>query len=203
MNKRAAPSFRKSLIQIFIEDVDHRIDAAVLVEPAAVGTPCRLVEDIVLTHDELRHFDIHEELFKRPLDLGDGVQIVHGGIGERQSAEEARVGIVTPLGEGMQVIFPVAVGAFARLLVADAQPHRAESILQIARIVLHDGIELILADESLSPNSLKRLGRAAEAAGTECVTMPVAEVFPISSVKALGIRNGELAKAIINTIESK
>lgn len=65
------------------------------------------------------------------------------------------------------------------------------------------GIELILADESLSPNSLKRLRRAADAAGTECVTMPVAEVFPISSVKALGIRNGELAKAIINTIESK
>lgn len=76
-------------------------------------------------------------------------------------------------------------------------------VLGVDNIRTAKGIELILTDPALSSNSLKRVEAYAQREGITAVCVGnLSEICKKVAVKALGIKNKELAKAILNTIQS-
>lgn len=77
------------------------------------------------------------------------------------------------------------------------------AVLGTDNIRVAKGIKLIIIDSALSRNSAKRVEAYAEREGITAVCVgKLSEICKKEAVKALGIKNIELAKAILNTIQS-
>ena len=73
----------------------------------------------------------------------------------------------------------------------------------VDNIKASNGIKLVIADATLSDNSFRRVSRYAEERGIPlALSDNLAEICRKDAVKAAGIKNADLAAAILKTFES-